>query len=193
MSQYCMKIRMLCSLIFVLAMGVDAHGQDGKDTGKEEKVPVFNYVIDDPMDKFQPKNDTETITFYTPEFYFHRAHEHGDTTFQFFCYDRRDSMIRHVSNYDSVYYYSLYRNYPDPGHTYKDKDGVDKQLIVSQIIRRFDRLDSNKWREVNYLNNKYFEYTAKRNRITTRDSVVLYDPGSGKVVKHLYLGYRVVR
>lgn len=187
-----MQIKLFFTALLLVPLWL--HAQDKNDTGsKEEKVPVFNYSIDDPMDKFQPRTDTERIIYTAPEFYFHRAHEHRDTTFQYFCYDSRDSLIRHVSNYDSVYYYSLYRNYPDPVHTYKDYSGVERPLIVSSIIRRFDRLGNDKWREVNYLNNKYYEFTANRKKITNSDSVVLYDPNTGKVVKHVYQYYKVKR
>ena len=75
-----------------------ARAQDDKDKDKEEKPPVFNYVIDDPMDKFQPQKDSVIIYHYlVPEFYFHTARKDKDTTFEFFCYDVHDELIPSVT------------------------------------------------------------------------------------------------
>lgn len=165
-----------------------SHAQDKKD--KEEKPPVFNYVLDDPMDKFQPQKDSlVTYNYLVPEFYFHTPRMVKDTTFEFFCYDRRDSLLTVVTDFDSVFYYSLYKSYTDSAHTYIDSAGKEQFLPVSSIVKRYDRIGKEKWMNIEYPHNKYSEIRGNKKNIVARDSVITYSSVGAITYKKIYNYY----
>src|ERR1043165_7294873 len=106
--------------IMLLTCSFGAFAQGKKEKKKEkpktgEKVPVYNYVIDDPMDVFgrNPEPAPATFVLLFPEFYSYQPRINGDTTFKYLCYDRRDSLINvdTLHNIDEVRYISLFINY----------------------------------------------------------------------------------
>ena len=62
-----------------------------------------------------------------------------------------------VEDFSKVRYYSLFKEYIDSTHTYKDKNGAKQFLPVSVIVKRYDRLGKNKWMCIEYPGNKYTE------------------------------------
>jgi hypothetical protein len=137
-----------------------------------------------------PVNDT-TI-YLVPEFYFIGEKKSRDTVFKFLCYDVRDTLIPSVKDYDSVRYYSLFKNFIDSTHTYKD-NGVDKPLPVSVIIKRYDRTGTDKWMSVEYPSNKFTELKGFRDAIVNADSTYIVDPATGKELLLVHKYYKVIK
>jgi hypothetical protein len=81
--------------------------------------------------------------------------KNGDTAYYFSFFDSRDSLIDDPMDPDEIGFVSLIKSYVDRGHTYKDKNGDEKPLPVSVIIKRFDRIDSTTWQCVDYWTNKF--------------------------------------
>jgi hypothetical protein len=171
-----------------------SQGWDDNDT---EKPVRFNYVVDDPMDAFgpgkTPPEQRKVITVYTvPEFYFPSPRKVKDTTFTFLCYDSRDTLIKEVSNFDLVHYYSLFKEYNDPVHTYND-NGIKKPLPISSIVKRYDQIAKDKWMSVEYPRNKYTELKGFRNTIVKTDTLGVIDPATGAGIYHIYKYYKVTK
>ncbi len=102
-------------------------------------------------------------TFYSvPDFYSASPRFSRDTMFIFRCYDKHDSLIKYVNDYEQVRYYSEFKEYTDSFHTYKDTNGVKQFLPVSTIVRRYDRVARDKWMCIQYPGNKYTELRANR-------------------------------
>lgn len=116
-----------------------------------------------------------SITFTVPEFYHYLPKYSRDTAYVFRCYDKRDSIISEVTDYDKVFYYSLFKEYIDSFNTYKDPDGTKHLLPVSYIVRRYDRLGTNRWMTVQYPANKYGELKDDRTTIVRSDTAVKGD------------------
>lgn len=131
-------------------------------------------------------------TYNVPEFYFFVAKKNKDTTLQFYGYDYRDSVIPNIENYDSVQYFSLYKSYTDPTHTYDD-NGQKKPLPVSSIIKRYDRMGREKWMSIEYPSNKYAELKEFRNVIVSTDSIKLVDPVNNHPIIKVFNYYKVIR
>lgn len=141
----------------------------------------------------EQNNAVTTYVFTVPEFYFHRPQQVKDTTYEFFCYDSRDSVMGHISDYDSVHYYSLYKSYIDSTHHYKDDNGNKKPLPVSAIVKRFDRIGKDKWMCVQYPHNKYTELKDFKNVIVSSDSDRIVDAITGNEELLIYNHYKVVK
>ena len=168
--------------------------QTGKT--KEEKTPVFNYVVgDDPMDHFKAQPDTGMVyyDYLVPEFYFHKPRKVLDTTYEFFCYDARDVEMPVVYNYDSVFYYSLYKSYTDSAHKYTDSNGVKQFLPVSSIAKRYDKVGREKWMTIEYPGNKYGELHALRNVIVSTDTEKVFNTHGDNIYQKVYHYYRLLK
>ena len=182
------------TILLLLCFSGRMHAQDNKS--KEEKPPVFNYVIDDPMDKFQAQPTVPPPVYYdylVPEFYFHKPRKHLDTTFEFFCYDVKDVQMNVVYNYDSVFYYSLYKSYTDSAHTYKDSDGVKQSIPVSSIIKRYDKVGREKWMTIEYPENKYGELRAFKNVIVSTDTEHIFNAHGDTIYSKVYHYYKLLK
>lgn len=160
-----------------------AQGKKEKKKGKattEEKVPVFNYTIDDPMDVFgrNPEPAAAAPALFFPDFYSYQPTMKGDTTFKYLAYDRRDSLINvdTLHNTDAIRYISLFISYTDHQHNYRNAQGQILPLPVSKIIRRYDKLGTDKWMSIDYANNKYIELRENRSTITRNEAVTIIDP-----------------
>lgn len=116
-----------------------------------------------------------TTTYTVPDFYHYLPKYSRDTAYIFRCYDKRDSIIHDVTDYDKVFYYSLFKEYIDSFNTYKDPDGTKHLLPVSYIVRRYDRLGTNRWMTVQYPANKYGELKDDRTTIVRSDTVANSD------------------
>ncbi len=134
-----------------------------------------------------------TVTNYAvPEFYFHQPKKIKDTTLEFLCYDSRDSLIPEVTNYDDVRYYSLFKKFEDPAHTYND-NGQKKPLPVSVIVKRYDRTTPDKWMSVEYPSNKFTVLKGFRNNVVSTDTTVVYDPMTDKTHLKVFTHYKVIK
>jgi hypothetical protein len=145
-----------------------------KKAKNEEKVPVFNYVIDDPMDVFgrQPPPVVNNRSVLLPEFCA-GARMVKDTVYRYECYDAGNNLISTdaLTDPSGLRYVSLLRSYPDPEHTYKDAAGKPQPLPVSKIINRYDRTGGDKWLSVNYLTNKTTTLQEHLTEIVKTDTV----------------------
>ena len=110
-------------------------------------------------------------TYAVPEFFHYQPQYSRDTAFVFRCYDKKDSIMTNVTDYDNVYYYSLFKEYIDSFNIYKDPDGSRHFLPVSYIVRRYDRLGTNRWMTVQYPGNKYSELKDDRSVTVRTDTV----------------------
>lgn len=136
---------------------------------------------------------TTSVTYSVPEFYFPIPKKVTDTTLSFRCYDQRDSLIPVVKDFDAVRYYSLFKEYIDKAHTYKDADGKEQPLPVSSIIRRYDKLTKDKWMSVEYPGNKYVELKAFKDNIVSSDTITLIDPVTGGAIQQVFNYYKVIK
>jgi hypothetical protein len=172
-----------------------ALAQDKKNKEAEkEKVPVFNYVIDDPMDVFGRNIDPDYVnTLLFPEFYSYKPVRRRDTVLTFLCYDRRDSVIN-VDTLRSIYdirFISVFQNYTDPKQRYKDAQGVEKPLPVSKIIYRYDKVANDKWMSIDYTTNRYVQLKEDMTEIVRADTVVVTDPRKGITQPRINKYYKV--
>lgn len=200
-----MVMNNLLKLSVVLALMLPGVKSLAQDKGsKEEKPPVFNYVIDDPMDKFQPVADSQQVksggttsgtyyNYFVPEFYFPKPKKVKDTTYEFFCYDVHDSLIKTVTDYDSVFYYSLYKSYPDYYHNYTDNNGNKQYLPVSSIMRRYDKVGKDKWMTIEYPGNKFGELRAFRNVYVAKDTVKVVNQNGDNIYNNIYHYYKLIK
>ena len=117
----------------------------------------------------------DTIGFTVPDFLAFKDHgflapfSRLDTTYHFEFYDDRDTLILDPADIDEVGYISLLRVFVDSQHTYWDKNGKLQLLPVSQIVLRYDRVDSDEWMCIDYTRNKYYHIKEDMNTITGYD------------------------
>lgn len=163
--------------------------------GKKEKAPVFNYVIDDPMDAFG-RQPAEEIIYYPvafPDFYSFKPRMVKDTTFKFESYDTHNELILldSLHDIDDVRYISLIKSYNDPVETYVDSKGVKQPLPIARIIYRYDKVGSSKWLSVDYATNKS-TYLAEFTNYTSRvDTATGTNPVTGAPQKIIHKYYKV--
>lgn len=162
---------------------------------KKEKVPVYNYVIDDPMDAFgrQPATEVMISPLLLPEFYSYLPRIDKDTEFKYECYNIHHDLlaIDSVHDFEAVRYISLFKNYPDRAHTYIDPTGNEKPLPISKIIYRYDKIGTDKWLSVNYANNKTInlvEFKAYVSKVDTSYSTT----ATGVTRKTVHKYYKVI-
>ena len=173
-------------LVFLLYSSAQLFAQNDK---KEEKVQVYQMQVDGGMDAFF--TDTTVKLLYFPEFYSPRERKHNDTIYKFECYDSRDSILSPIKENSEIRFISEFKSYTDPVHTYKDADGKKKQLPVSSIIRRYDRVGDDKWISVDYATNKFTELKEYRNKVVRSDSLIILDPVTNKKLTTIYSYYKV--
>lgn len=147
--------RLFTGVFFACTMGTASLAQVGK--GKDEKVPVFHYVIDDPMDAFgrQPSQTPAMRIVSLPDFCRNQP-KVGDTVkwFEFYNAAHEIMLPDSASSPRSLHFVSMLEGYTDSLHTYRDAQGKQQLLPVSRITQRYDRIGGNKWLFVNYKNNK---------------------------------------
>jgi len=115
-----------------------------------------------------PASDTtyrnDTMYVLVPEFYELKQKGNKDTTYDLKCYDSRDSVLNSWSSFDDVHYVSIFKNYTDYKHTYRDQ-GHDLPLPVSVIVTRYDKTGPGKWLGIDYATHKYRELKEDKNTI----------------------------
>ncbi len=121
----------------------------------------------------QPKApEKRQVVYARPDFYSAYPRMAGDTTYQFECYDVRDSIINAdtLVNFDLVRYVSLWQKYIDHDHTYRDNNGVKHPLPVARIVFRYDKMSATKWMAVDYFTNKMSEVKEFKDEVIRRDT-----------------------
>lgn len=167
--------RTLLILLVALAVYTPSLAQKGKDKKKEEeKVPVYNYVIDDPMDVFgrQPVPENVVKNVLLPEFYTRGEKHINDTVLKYECYDATNQIILPdtLTDYKTLRYLSLIKTYPDPIQKYKDANGTLQPLPIQKIVYRYDKVGSDKWLTVDYANNKQATFQEHTTNIVRTDT-----------------------
>lgn len=179
----------LIGLLASCTMLINASAQKKKKK-QEDKVPVYNYVIDDPIDVFgrQTNIPDENKNVLLPDFCHTQPIKKGDTTYTCLLYDRRQTVVRAdtLKNADELGYVSITRKYLDPVEKYKDAEGQLKPLPIEQIVMRYDKMGSNTWLTVNYINNKKQTLTEDRSIITNTitDTIMNYALGNKTIVRY---------
>jgi hypothetical protein len=194
MTKASVSVQKVLCVLLQLAISFSASAQKGKKK-PPEKVPVFNYVIDDPMDVFgrQPVPADVVQEVLLPEFCSRGDKRIKDTVLVYECYNAANNLI----NPDTLYEYSLLRyvsvtqSYPDPVQTYKAADGTLKPLPVQKIIYRYDKTGNDKWFSVNYITNKSAQLREYTSDIVRRDSITVQDPIKGNYLITVYKYYKV--
>ena len=146
--------------------------QSGK--GKDEKVPVFHYVIDDPMDAFgrQPTQSPAIRIVSLPDFCRNQP-KVGDTVkwFEFYNAAHEIMLPDSATSPRSLHFVSMLEGYTDSLHTYRDAQGKQQLLPVSRITQRYDRIGGNKWLFVNYKSNKTVTISEFQDEAVATDTV----------------------
>lgn len=198
MTKASVSVRKVLCVLLLLAVSVSATAQKGKTKLKEkpqEKVPVFNYVIDDPMDVFgrQPVPADVVKEVLLPEFCSRGDKRTKDTVLVYECYNAANNLINPdtLFDYNLLRYVSVTQSYPDPVETYKAADGTLKPLPVQKIIYRYDKTGNDKWFSVNYITNKSAQLREHVSDIVHRDSITVQDPIKGNYLITVYKYYRL--
>ncbi len=182
----------LAIALLLCLSATQANAQDDK----KEKVPVYNVVIDDPMDAFgrQPEVETVFSPVAFPDFFSFKTRKSKDTVFRYECYDSDNELVAAdtVSDIDDIRYISLIKSYNDPVETYTDTRGVKQPLPMAKIIYRYDRIGSGKWMSVDYSNNKSI-YLAEFQTYTSRtDTTLIQNPVTGVSRNVIHKYYKVL-
>ena len=116
---------------------------------------------------------TKQTIHYRPDFYCVREQFDKDTTYTFKCYDSRDSILKEdaLVNFDKVKYVSMFKSYTDYAHKYKAKDGTEKPLPISQIVKRWDKAGKTRWLTVDYTCNKMGECVELQQSVIKSDTL----------------------
>ncbi len=151
-------------------------------TDDEEPIPVFNVVIDDPMDKF---GRGITTTVLAPEFYSRNERKVGDTILRYICYNAEHELINLDTTADpyTLQFVSLVQYYTHPAETYNDEKGQKRPLPIEKIIYRYDRIGENGWLTVNYRNNKSSFMKEDIDQIVRTETITT---PAGNTVKYEY-------
>lgn len=184
--------------VAIMALSLPASAQKGKKKEEEkERVPVFNYVIDDPMDVFgrQPIPPDTRKTILLPDFCFTGTKNIADTTLKLeYNNSSHNTMLPDtLSNHQLLRYVSLIKTYTDHTHTYKDATGKLQPLPVQRIIHRYDKTSTNKWLCIDYSNGKPYTLTEYSTDIVRTDSTQTTDPVLGNKNTIVYQYYRTAR
>lgn len=186
-------MKKLLSLPLVLFVAcITANAQNDKKE-KEEKIPVFNYVIDDPMDVFdkQPVLQIAVKTVMVPDFYFRNEKVVKDTVYKYECYNAAHEAVSldSLDDYKLLRFLSLVKTYPDPVHKYKNAEGKDQKLPIQRILNRYDKVGADKWLFIDYIN--HIQKTLKENvgDIVREDTLGLHQGASGSTIT-VYKYYR---
>jgi hypothetical protein len=113
----------------------------------------------------------DTARYLVPDFYKPVPERSRDTTFKFECYNRHDSIINNVDDFERVFFYSVFKNYIDSTHTYKDARGAKQFLPVSKIVRRYDKVGKATWMCISYPANKISELKEDKMNIVRTDTL----------------------
>ena len=131
--------------------------------------------------------------YLVPEFYYTDTLHKADTSFVYEIYDSRDSLmnIDTVQDFAKVRYLSLFKNFIDHEHFYKDDNGIKQPLPVQLITRRYDKLGKDKWMSIAYPGNKFTELKEFKNDIVRTDSFMEEGATKNEMILSIFKYYKV--
>ncbi len=160
---------------------------------KKTTIQLNNKYNIDEIDTFgrRPiKNGNKFIYLFVPEFYSPIPKIKHDTIYEYKCFDKIDSPILFVDNFDSVRYLSIYKNYYDHNHLIINKDGNKTPQFVSKFVYRFEKEKNNKWNKVDIQNNTTIMMETNKSRIVHIDTQSITDPFSDDLYMYIYKYYK---
>ncbi len=166
-----------------------------KNTSAQKKttIPLNKKYNIDEIDTFgrRPiKNGNKFIYLYVPEFYSPIPRIKQDTLYEYKCFNKIDSPILFVDNFDSVWYLSIYKNYYDPNHLIINRDGNQVPQYVSKFAYRYENEKNNKWNKVDIQNNSNIKLLTNKNRIVHIDTQSITDPLTEDLYMYIYKYYK---
>lgn len=182
----------LVILISISAVHVFADGKKKKTSA--DRTAWNPYSCCHRMDEIEHRQVTLVENYMAPEFFsFDTIRAGGDTSFVFECYDGRDSILCKdtLHDFEKVRYVSLFKNFTDHLHTYNDKDRKEKPLPVSVIVKRYDKMGSDKWMNISYPGNKFVTLKEFKNDIVKIDSFQEIDTTTRTTIISIYKYYKV--
>ena len=108
-----------------------------------------------------PYKSGDTLWYSMPGFLnngdkgFLNPYHHGDTEFHYEFFGSRDSLIDDQIDPDEVGFISVIKSYTDSATTFINSKGIKQFLPISIITIRYDRIDANLWKEVDYRTNRF--------------------------------------
>jgi hypothetical protein len=125
-------------------------------------------------------------TLLVPEFYFPDAKHIKDSTYELRCYDSRDTLLNSFNNFEEVHYVSIFKNYKDPLHTFRDENGKPQPTPLSIIINRYDRTSKTKWLSIDYPRHSYTTLTEYKEIIVKTDTLYPAGPKNTAIIYKYY-------
>lgn len=154
-----------------------------KKTDDDAPIPVYNYVIDDPMDQFHPQTDLVSPNryFLFPQFYSYWPIDNNDTILKYECYDLHHSLVNMdtLRDIDDVYFISFIKKYTDYTRTYIDGEGKPQPLPIVKILYKYERTGTDSWNSFDYTNNTGTELKEHKNEIVRTDTTSITNPANG--------------
>lgn len=151
----------------------------------DEPVPVYNYVIDDPMDVFgrNPEQTKEVRYMALPDFC-RIKQVAGDTTIGIVYHDIGHNPLQLDTLTDGVKiaFVSVTKSYVDGDNTYRDAQGKQQPLVVTKIAKRYDKTGADKWLYVDYAGNKTTNLKGMPGNSAGQDTLVVTDPVQNKEI-----------
>lgn len=181
----------LTILTCAVSVNLSAYAQRKKKQA-EEKVPVYNYTIDEPIDNFGRKPQVYR-TVILPEFVKLTPYYIKDTLISYECFNRSNQKLIKdtITNPASISYISAIKKYTDPDNSYRERDGSDKPIPTEKIFLRYDRLGNDKWIFIDYA--KFSPVTMQEypGDITRTDTISVPDPMKHEDLNIVYKMYKV--
>ena len=188
-------MRNIILAVIMLLLVEPASAQRRRKKDKNEKVPVYNYVVDDPMDKFGrgQYNQPTVSTYLLPEFFNFTERKLGDTIIRYDAYDINSMKmgVDTLTDHTRLRFLSKVYQYLDHVNKYKDSNGVWQPLPIERIMYRYDKTGTDLWLTVDYHTNMPETVREFPNEITKSDSVLVTDPVTGRDRLNVYRFYRV--
>lgn len=173
--------------------------QDKKKTEKkddQEKTPVFNYVIDDPMDAFGPKGEAvDTNRFFLfPEFYSYWPVTINDTVLKYECYDAMHLPLNMdtLRNLSDLHYVSFIKFYTDYLQTGIDQEGKPQPLKIANILYKYERTGSDTWTALDNINHYTTTLQEQTKNIVRADTSIITNKLTGGKQLTIRRYYKVV-
>ncbi|MCD6013618.1 MAG: hypothetical protein K0Q79_3480 [Flavipsychrobacter sp.] len=187
---------MLLSVCIIQLQAQDKKKKETKKAKEEEKGPVFNYVVDDPMDAFGPKDGAPPAPrfFLYPEFYTYWPVTINDTVLKYECYDANHNPLNMdtLQRLNDVHYINFVKTYNDHLQTFIAQDGSPRPKPVSQKLYWYERAGADLWKAFDNRNNYTSLLQEQVSNIVRADTTILIDPISGNKQMTVRKYYKVV-
>lgn len=176
--------------LFTRAMAQQPAGVRNKET--KQRTTAATPVTDTAA--LQPAAPGQVKYFYFPEFYHHWPVDHNDTILKYECYDAYNAQLNVDTLNDAnvlqhIYFVKTFTNYM---HTFIDVDGKPKPSVVRKTVFRYDKMESDAWKCLEYSNGNVTEVKEIKSNIVRADTTVIADPLTGANQMTVRRYYRVV-